>query len=191
MLLGRMIRRVNAEDLSIIPTKWLTTLFVIGDVLSFFVQAGGAGIMIKGATSMNTGKNIILVGLFIQIAMFAFFLVVAGLFGKRMAKREQGRRTQAAVPWTAMLRMLFGVSSLILLRNVFRVVEYAMGQTGYLLANEWPLYIFDAVPMLGVMVGLLFWYPSRIYNSSAGAADVEMENGDQLVLVEQPGPAKA
>lgn len=39
--------------------------------------------------------------------------------------------------------MLYATSGLIMLRNIFRVVEYAMGQEAYLLSNEWCVYIFD------------------------------------------------
>ncbi|CAI6097758.1 unnamed protein product [Clonostachys chloroleuca] len=45
MVLARIIHSLNAESLSVIPVMWLTTIFVAGDVISFTVQASGAGIM--------------------------------------------------------------------------------------------------------------------------------------------------
>lgn len=42
MVLGRIIRLLDAEEYSIIRTKWLTKVFVIGDVFSFLVQSSGA-----------------------------------------------------------------------------------------------------------------------------------------------------
>lgn len=41
MILGRLIRALDAEDLSIVRTKWMTKIFVIGDVLSFAAQCIG------------------------------------------------------------------------------------------------------------------------------------------------------
>lgn len=41
MELGRIIVMVEGESRSLIPLKWLTKMFVIGDVVSFFLQAGG------------------------------------------------------------------------------------------------------------------------------------------------------
>ena len=41
MTLGRLIRYLNAEHLSVVPVKWLTRIFVTGDVLSFLMQASG------------------------------------------------------------------------------------------------------------------------------------------------------
>lgn len=42
MILGRIIRLTDGEAHSMIRTRWLTAIFVTGDVLSFFVQSGGA-----------------------------------------------------------------------------------------------------------------------------------------------------
>lgn len=41
MILGRLIRVLDAEHFSIIRTRWLTKIFVLGDVLSFAVQGIG------------------------------------------------------------------------------------------------------------------------------------------------------
>ncbi|KAM6507179.1 hypothetical protein FALCPG4_018561 [Fusarium falciforme] len=41
MILGRLIRTLRAEHHSLIPVKWVTKIFVTGDVLSFGLQAAG------------------------------------------------------------------------------------------------------------------------------------------------------
>lgn len=41
MVLGRIIRLTGGERHSLIRPSWLTKIFVVGDVLSFFVQSGG------------------------------------------------------------------------------------------------------------------------------------------------------
>lgn len=41
MTLGRLIVRLRAEDASLIPVKYLTKIFVAGDVISFVLQCGG------------------------------------------------------------------------------------------------------------------------------------------------------
>lgn len=41
MVLGRIITFVKGEHLSYVPVKWMTKLFVAGDVLSFILQAAG------------------------------------------------------------------------------------------------------------------------------------------------------
>ena len=41
MILGRLIRLLGAEEYALIRTKWMTKVFVTGDVISFFAQGGG------------------------------------------------------------------------------------------------------------------------------------------------------
>lgn len=41
MTLGRIIQMIDGEKCSVIKPRWLTKIFVIGDVLSFLMQASG------------------------------------------------------------------------------------------------------------------------------------------------------
>lgn len=41
MILGRIIALVNGEDLALVPRRWLTKVFVTGDILSFCLQGAG------------------------------------------------------------------------------------------------------------------------------------------------------
>ena len=53
-------------------------------------------------------------------------------------------------------------SALIVVRSVFRFIEYAMGTDGYLMKHEVFLYVFDATLMFGVMIGFNFVHPSEV-----------------------------
>lgn len=41
MTLGRLIVRLDAESASVVPVRWLTKVFVVGDVISFLLQCAG------------------------------------------------------------------------------------------------------------------------------------------------------
>jgi hypothetical protein len=41
MILGRITIFTNGEKHSIIPKRWLTKIFVLGDILSFLAQSAG------------------------------------------------------------------------------------------------------------------------------------------------------
>lgn len=58
-------------------------------------------------------------------------------------------------------------------RSIYRLVEYGQGNKGYLIRNEWTLYVFDAVLMLGVLLCFNFWYLGRV-NEREGKGDVEL-----------------
>ena len=55
--------------------------------------------------------------------------------------------------------MLCSVSALVLIRSVFRAIEYIQGHDGYLISHDWTLYVFDTLPMLLVMLLFYLWYP--------------------------------
>jgi hypothetical protein len=41
MVLGRLIVHLGAESYSIVPVRWLTIIFVTGDIIAFVMQAAG------------------------------------------------------------------------------------------------------------------------------------------------------
>lgn len=41
MVLGRLITFLGAEHLSVVSVRWMTKIFVIGDVVAFLCQAAG------------------------------------------------------------------------------------------------------------------------------------------------------
>jgi hypothetical protein len=53
MLLGRIIRTLNAGSLSPIRPTWLTKIFVAGDVISFLLQSGGASIPLSSTSGFQ------------------------------------------------------------------------------------------------------------------------------------------
>ncbi|KAF5858503.1 hypothetical protein ETB97_004299 [Aspergillus alliaceus] len=161
MTLGRIMRSVQAEHYSMIRAHWLTKVFVLGDVLSFVVQGSAAGLMATGSNA-EMGKNIVIVGLLIQVIMLGLFIVTSIVFGRRMNRHPTRLAFNQAITWKPHLYTLYAVSLLILVRSIFRVIEYAMGQDGYLLSHEWTMYIFDALLMLAVMVIWGVWYPGNL-----------------------------
>ncbi|KAL1595992.1 hypothetical protein SLS60_009683 [Paraconiothyrium brasiliense] len=170
MCLSRIIRGVRANHLSLIRPQTLTKTFVTGDVLSFVVQGGAAGIMVTGKNP-KIGEGIVIAGLLVQVIMFGLFGATAIIFQKRVNRSPTPESRTASIPWRNSMRMLFIVSALIMIRSLFRVVEYALGNDGYPLKHEWTLYMFDSVVMFAVMVVYYLWYPTWITSDK-----VEPEN---------------
>ncbi|KAI9147243.1 Protein RTM1 [Paramyrothecium foliicola] len=174
MALSRLMRKLKAESQPIISARWLTRLFVFGDVLSFIIQLGGGAIATNPDSDPQVAKWTILVGLVLQIAFFAFFIVTALIFHKRMTTWQPLNSLDGNVNWVAVLYMLYAVSGLVMMRSIFRVIEYAMGMDSYLFKNEWPIYVFDAAFMLiAAMIWGLF-HPGELSVTDHGKlADIE------------------
>ncbi|KAF7894519.1 uncharacterized protein EAF01_009970 [Botrytis porri] len=160
MTLGRIMRYVHGEHHSIIRINWLTKIFVIADLLTFLVQSGASGLMFSDSTA-SLGQKIVLAGLILQIIAFGLFLFTALVFERRMRREPTPESFIVEANWIHHLHCLYVISALILVRSVFRVVEYAAGQKGYPLMHEWTLYTYDTVPMWIVTVLFFIWYPSQ------------------------------
>lgn len=130
MILGRLITRTDSASLSLIRPKLVTKIFVVGDVLCFFIQSGGAGMLVqaKDKDGVQRGENIILGGLILQILIFGFFVVVAGIWHRRLEVYQTSVSAAGEIPWQRYIRLLYAASACITIRNTCRVVEYAMGR---------------------------------------------------------------
>ncbi|KAL4792752.1 RTA1 like protein-domain-containing protein [Aspergillus venezuelensis] len=160
MYLGRIIILVRGEKYSLIRVSWMTKIFVAGDVLSFLMQASGAGILVTNNPS--TGENIIVGGLFVQIIFFGFFVICSFIFQRRVNSNPTALGTASTTPWRKHLWALYASSILILIRSIFRVIEYLQGYDGYLLRNEAFIYVFDALLMFFVLVVFVAVHPSEV-----------------------------
>ncbi|UPK92343.1 hypothetical protein LCI18_003278 [Fusarium solani-melongenae] len=161
MELGRIVLMSEGEGHVLIQKKWMTKIFVMGDVLSFFLQAGGGGYQAAGSLeALDAGAKVIIAGLFVQLICFGVFIVIAVSFDRSMRQSPTGR--SHVVPWKKHMKVLYVGSMLIMVRSVFRAVEYLQGFDGYLLKHEVYLYIFDAVLMFLVMVLFNWIHPAEI-----------------------------
>jgi hypothetical protein len=89
------------------------------------------------------------------------------------------RASLADLPWKRHLINLYFTSALIMIRSIFRVVEYIGGNAGYLLSHEVFLYVFDAMLMVFVMVSFNWVHPVEITNAYQkrlrGGSPVELQ----------------
>jgi hypothetical protein len=131
MILGRLILRTDSASYSIVRASWVTKTFVTGDILCCLVQSSGAGMLVqaKDADGFKRGENMILAGLVLQILIFAFFVVVASIWHRRLSAVPSA--AAAEIPWKKYICFLYAASVFITIRNLCRVIEYAMGKVIY------------------------------------------------------------
>ena len=158
---------------------------------------------------MELGEKIIIGGLFVQLIFFTLFVFVSWDFHRRLLKDlpiknryspaslfrnarrdlfDSSNGSVAAVlsrdvinelPWKRHLYILYATSALILIRSIFRIIEYIQGNSGYLLSHEVYLYVFDAVLMFIVMVLFNWIHPSQVTDlyrkRQAAPATIELQ----------------
>lgn len=165
MVYSRIVRAVHGEAFSLISPRWTTIIFVSGDWACLNVQSAGSGLT-DHPNIASIGNYIIVAGLILQVLLFIGFLVCCVIFNKRFGAHMAKTGATSNVPWQSRLYMLYLTSVFVLIRNIYRIVEFMMGQHGFLLEHEWPLYVFDGSLMILVMVGFFVWYPAQLQPSS-------------------------
>jgi RTA1 like protein len=98
----------------------------------------------------------------VQALFFAFFLFTSVRFDVAINKVPTARAASPSIPWKKHLNVLYAASTLIMVRSVFRIVEFIMGNDGYILKHEVFLYLFDGLLMLSVMAVFNVVHPSEV-----------------------------
>jgi hypothetical protein len=173
MIYGRLVLFVNAPEASIIIPTRVTKIFVCGDVLAFFLQAGGGGMMAQEGMA-KTGQTIMLIGLFIQLLFFGVFLIISLIFWKRMhaSSKSFSIPQYSQYSWLALLKLLLCAAVIVILRCIFRVIEFSQGHDGYLGSHEVYMYLFDTAPMFAVQIMFHLVYAADVFGPGmSGMAD--------------------
>ena len=129
---------------------------------SFTPTGGGIFANAKTNKTINIGAHLVVGGLAILLTFFVVFIVVAIVFNRRIVRAPTALSQDPALPWFRHLAAISTASGLIMVRSLFRVVEYAHGNAGFLQRHESFLYIFDATLMFGTMLIFNVAHPSEV-----------------------------
>jgi hypothetical protein len=173
MVYSRLVRAIGGEKCSLVSIRWTTRLFVIGDFITFNIQGNGGGLLANEKLA-HVGNIIVIAGLIAQILLFLAFVICCVVFHRRFRAYLRHTSIPVEVRWEAYLNMLYFTSASILVRNIFRVVEFIMGKQGYLQQYEWPTFVFDSVLMLLVMVAFYIWYPDNLVLAKTDRSGYEL-----------------
>lgn len=141
------------------------------------------------SSKAKMGQNIILAGIILQLFWFGFFMVIAWHLQYRMNRNPTTASRNPDYQWRKHLNSLYVVSTLVIIRSIFRVIEFAQGHDGYLQSHEVFFYVFDSIPMFALLVWLNWQHPGEIgvLLRKTGAGTVEYVMGTD---VERSGDRK-
>lgn len=107
---------------------------------------------------IRIGSAFVRASLVLQIVLYAFYLAILGTWHRRV------QQAKVASPLSRRyLGALYACGVLILLRCVYRTIEYSKGAEGYLALHEAYYYVFDALVILGMMVLLNVYHPGKYF----------------------------
>jgi hypothetical protein len=167
MLLGRLMHAVG-DQYSLIKPKLVARIFIISDVISFFIQSAGAGLLASAGENVNaanTGLNVLIGGLGVNLVSFAIFCLQLFYFDYRTRKSPPTFRSGSLCEtgWRQFFYVLYLSSFLVLIRQIYRVIEFAQGFTGYLAVHEIYFYIFDTLLILIAGAVYVICFPGNGY----------------------------
>lgn len=179
-LLGKLVVYVKAESTIPLKPTLITWIFVTSDVVSFIIQSIGGGLQAISSSTMNlslmeTGGNIVVGGLGVQLCIFFFFIILTILFDSRTRhKKIQGN-------WRRLLRVIELSCVLMLIRSIYRIIEYAQGFEGYLISHEVYFLVFDSVMMLCTQLLYNTVYPAKTLSKMKSPSKVEISVDEKFL----------
>ncbi|KAL5598724.1 uncharacterized protein BROUX77_006558 [Berkeleyomyces rouxiae] len=168
MILGRLITLLEAEAYSLVRSAWLTKFFLLGDIISIALQFIGGGQLSNAKTQAekSRGETMIVIGLIVQIIFFGFFITVTCIFHRRLNQKPTPKVGRLDKMWYKLLIVVYTTSLLILVRSVFRLIEYIQGEEGKFQSKEWYVYVFDIFLMLVTTFLFNYFHPSKCFNET-------------------------
>ncbi|GMK56862.1 hypothetical protein CspeluHIS016_0307020 [Cutaneotrichosporon spelunceum] len=159
VLLPRLATWLDAEDCLFLSSRLIARIFIGSDICTFLIQAAGGG-MTAMVSMASTGEKIALIGLIIQCVSFGLFWVLLIVFAFRLRSRHPEKWTPGLRGWNALYWALQWTCIGIMVRCVFRVIEFSQGYSGYLRTTEWCYYTLDTLPLfLAIVVWAVVWPP--------------------------------
>ncbi|KAL9131720.1 MAG: hypothetical protein Q9217_000395 [Psora testacea] len=156
MLLTRTLYYVPYNT-PIHPGRVLTTFIGLDVIVEVLTANGAAKIADMDSTpaQRDVGEALIRASLLLQVVLFVFFIALEIVFHVRCIKSGVMKRKLSII-----MALLYGSSALILIRNIYRVIEVWYGYDGYLARHEAFFYVFDGALMLANSVMLNVWHPA-------------------------------
>ena len=131
-------------------TKTIAIGFFVIDLICIGIQGGGSAAVSstlqENGKASQSGEHVILIGLAIQLLFFASFTFVT-LYVWRLQRKNKGSHVAPQV-----FVCLFATILLITMRNIYRVIEIAVGWAGKFNKHEKYFYCLDALPIFVAFV---------------------------------------
>jgi hypothetical protein len=161
---------IYGSKYSLIKPMLCSWIFIVGDVVSLFVQAGGGGLMAAGSNA-QLGQNIALAGVVFQLVVMGIFVVLFTYFLYKIHfLRDQSNlifneetellRSKKEVKYYPFALLV--VVALIAIRSVFRLVEFEQGNDGMVSQKEIWILMFDSLMIAISVLIFTFFHPGRV-----------------------------
>ncbi|KAI8318705.1 RTA1 like protein [Martensiomyces pterosporus] len=174
--IGEVVRRSRAKPSHFwLRPKFITWFFFSSDVFSFMLQSTGGSMMASESTT-KMGKWIAIVGLAIQLFFLTIFFFIA-ISVARNGLYTVPRGPKDATWEGAKRKLMFNVilsTTLIYIRSIYRLIEFADGYGGKIYSCEWAFYVFDSAMILLAFVLNIVLFVGHHFNRAPTSDAIEI-----------------
>lgn len=143
------------------------------------ILTGNGASRVSNASSspgeIRSGRDMLRASILLQVVCFLAFIALEVVFHRRCI-----RANVLGSKLRTMVYLLYASSALILVRNIYRVVEVFQGYSGYLQSHEAFFYVFDGALMLINSIMFNVYHPmmflpqsNKVYLSKDGVTELE------------------
>lgn len=187
---------IYGEHNSRVRPAFVAVTFMTSDFLSLVLQAAGGGIADTNdpnTPGRQTGVDVMIAGLILQVVSLAFFLLVCTDFAWRCSRGgldsdPEKRSVRERLYFKAFLAGLMLATVTILIRSIFRVAELWEGFSGALWNNETDFLVLDGAMIAIAVVCLMVFHPGLAFGGQWDKANwsfkrnVEAGKGQQELM---------
>ncbi|MCJ1471062.1 hypothetical protein MMC07_009710, partial [Pseudocyphellaria aurata] len=155
IVLGRILYYVPYFS-PIHPGRVISTFVGLDIIVAILTGNGAAQVsnIDNSATGLRLGRGLLRTSILLQVICFLGFIALEVIFHRRCLRGNVLNQKLRMI-----IILLYASSALILIRNVYRVVEVFQGYTGYLQNHEAFFYVFDGTLMLINSIMLNLYHP--------------------------------
>lgn len=163
MTFGEVVRILNASAYATVPLNYITIIFVVGESISVLLEFIGACLILpENSGSAFWGQLLTKCSPIWHLCCVASFVAVLSTFMFKCLKlptevgKIQSVNSSLWNDWRLVLVKLLVATLLIMVRSIYRSVEFIQGFNGYVMQHEAFVFVLDAGLLLLASVVLLF-----------------------------------
>ncbi|KAJ0123206.1 parasitic phase-specific protein psp-1 [Diaporthe amygdali] len=161
-----------APEISRFRPRLYYWIFIPGDLICLVIQAAGGAMSTTSKGANQTGVDLALAGLVLQVV---FMLIFCALFGDYLIRYARASRAVGGPKFTRRLGLFFGfiatATLLILTRCAYRLAELHEGYGGKLVRDEGLFIGLEGVMIIIAVYCLMVGHPGLVFGNGKHAGE--------------------
>lgn len=167
---GELLRTLSVSELVPINNTLQSLLFAFADIICLGLIIAGFVLGRVRDDGRALGRSFIMAGLALQLVGFLCFSIMVIIVHKKLFKSPYYQGGKGYIGWRNFFAVLYIATVLFFIRNVYRLVEYALGWGGYVFNHAVFAYVLDGMTMIFVSGLFVLVHPGLVLSRLRVAA---------------------